>query len=34
MKKLKAFGAQKVIDLFCFFWVFFDGLKIDKGSSE
>ena len=34
MKKLKTFGAQKVIDLMFFFQVFFDGLKIDKVSSE
>ena len=30
MKKLKTFGAQKVIDLMFFFRVLFDGLKMDK----
>ena len=34
MKKLKTLGAQKVIDLMFFFRVFFDGLKMDKVSSE
>ena len=34
MKKLKVFGAQKVIDLMFFFRVFFDGLKMEKVSSE